>query len=207
MNASLFDAGMWHSLLSLVLAATVIMGSPGPATMSAAAVGAAFGYRRALPYVSGLILGTSTVLLAVAVGLVSILMSMPRLAPVLLILAMAYIVYLAYKIATAPPLSRPDADIQAPRLAGGYLLAVANPKAYFAIAAVFAGARFAAVPPLAGTLIKIAALTAMIVVIHAVWLTAGSTFARLLHRPVVSRIVNLAFAAVLVGTAALAVLR
>ena len=37
-------------LLTLILASVIIMGSPGPATISATAVGAAFGFRRSLRY-------------------------------------------------------------------------------------------------------------------------------------------------------------
>ena len=74
---------LWRPLVSLILASLVVMGSPGPSTMSATAVGAAFGFRRSLAYLTGLILGTTAVLIAVAAGVVSMLMSVPRLAPVL----------------------------------------------------------------------------------------------------------------------------
>ena len=74
----------WHPLLALVLAATVVMGSPGPTTISMTAVAAAFGVRRSLPYLCGLILGTTVVLLAVATGIVAMLLSVPQIAPVLI---------------------------------------------------------------------------------------------------------------------------
>src|SRR6202023_2494483 len=96
-------------------------------------------FRRSLGYVTGIILGTTAVLVAVAAGVVAVLMSLPRLAPVLVTASAAYIVYLAFKIATAPPLSRQDQAASAPSFAGGFLLGVANPKAWGAIAAVFAG--------------------------------------------------------------------
>ncbi|TGR75579.1 LysE family translocator, partial [Mesorhizobium sp. M2D.F.Ca.ET.223.01.1.1] len=56
----------WQQVLALVVAATVVMGSPGPATISVTAVGAAFGLRPSLGYTSGVVLGTIAVLLAVA---------------------------------------------------------------------------------------------------------------------------------------------
>jgi threonine/homoserine/homoserine lactone efflux protein len=99
---------LWRSLATLVLASLVVMGSPGPATMSVTALGASFGFRRSVPYLAGIVLGTTAVLLAVAAGLVSMLLSAPRLAPVLLALSAGYIVYLAFRIATAPPLSRQE---------------------------------------------------------------------------------------------------
>lgn len=206
MNETLSLSGLLPALVSLVLASAVVMGSPGPSTLSVTAIGASFGFRRALPYAAGLILGTSAVLFAVAAGFVSILLAQPRLAPVLLGLSAAYMVYLAFRIATAPPLSRAGAEGLAPRFLGGFLLALANPKAYLAIAAVFTGARLATGSPVVDTVIKTAVLTAMIVLIHLAWLAAGSAFARLLQDPRLSRIVNLVFAGILLATTAMAFL-
>lgn len=74
---------LWGQLLALVLAALVIMGSPGPATISVTAVGAAFGLRHSLGYALGIILGTIAVLLVVATGVVAVLTVTPKLAPLL----------------------------------------------------------------------------------------------------------------------------
>src|SRR5262245_51819812 len=116
------------ALLSLVLMAAVVMGSPGPSTMSVTAVGAAFGWRRSLAYATGLILGTSTVLVAVATGLFTVLLSVPHAAPVLIAGSALYMLYLAWQIATAPPLGDKQAPAVAPGAWAGFLLAIANPK-------------------------------------------------------------------------------
>ncbi|HLL28898.1 MAG TPA: LysE family translocator [Xanthobacteraceae bacterium] len=198
-------SGIGPPLISLIVASIIVMGSPGPSTMSATAVGAAFGFRRAFPYLAGLILGTTAVLVAVAAGVVSLLLSVPKLAPVLLIASAIYIAYLAFQIATAPPLSSPDRATSAPPLPGGFLLAVANPKAYFAIAAVFAGANFGLGSPLTEGLLKVAVLTIMIVLIHLFWVSVGASFSHLLHDPVSARIINVLFAAILIVTTILAI--
>ncbi|RUU12650.1 LysE family translocator [Mesorhizobium sp. USDA-HM6] len=195
----------WQQLLALVLAATVVMGSPGPATISVTAVGAAFGLRPSLRYTSGVVLGTVAVLLVVAAGVVGVLASMPGLASLLTIASAAYILYLAFKIATAPPLAEGGKEAARPSFLGGFMLAVANPKAYVAIGAVFAGAS-SKVDEL-GLSTKLLVLAAMIVAIHVVWLFAGTVFARLLRNPSASRVINLVFAATLVLTTALAALR
>ena len=195
----------WRPLLALVLAATVVMGSPGPATISVTAVGAAFGLRHSLRYTCGIILGTIAVLLVVATGVMAALASMPWLAPLLAVASAAYILYLAFRIATAPPLAARTAEASRPTWLAGFILAVANPKAYVAIAAVFAGASSNQRGAELGLWTKLAVLAAMIVVIHVVWLLAGAVFARFLRRPVTSRIINLIFAATLVLTTALAV--
>jgi threonine/homoserine/homoserine lactone efflux protein len=195
------------AFVSLILASLVVMGSPGPSTMSVTAVGAAFGFRRSLAYLAGTILGTTAVLVAVAAGVVAMLLSLPRLAPVLIAASAVYIVYLAVKIATAPPLSRQDQAASVPSFAGGFLLGVANPKAYLAIAAVFAGTTLGVGSRMIEAMLKTMVLTIMIVVIHLFWLTAGASLSRLLHHPVGSRIVNLLFAAILIITTVIAIVR
>ncbi len=197
----------WRSLVALILASLIVMGSPGPSTMSVTAVGAAFGLRQSLAYLSGAILGTTAVLSAVAVGVVSILLSLPWLAPGLLALSAIYIAYLAFRIATAPPLAGQDDHACAPSFAGGFFLAIANPKAYMAIAAVFAGTTLAIESPMIEAALKSAVLTVMIVVIHVCWLLAGASLARVLRHPTISRIVNVLFAAILIVTTVLAVAR
>ena len=199
------EAQPWQQLLALVLAATVVMGSPGPATISVTAVGAAFGLRSSLRYTSGVALGTIAVLLVVAAGVVSVLVSVPGLASLLTIASAAYILYLAFKIATAPPLAERECTAARPTFPGGFMLAIANPKAYVAIGAVFAGA--SARGGALGLPASLLVLALMIVAIHLVWLLAGTALARFLRDPLASRIINLAFAATLVLTTALAGLR
>ena len=123
-------------------------------------------------YLAGIIAGTTAVLLAVATGITAALLALPAVRPVLLAAGAAYIVWLAYHIATAPPLAADGSRSDAPGLVGGTLLGVANPKAWIAIAAVFASARLAdgaAVDAAA----KVAVLAVMIVAINTTWLAAG----------------------------------
>lgn len=193
----------WQQLLALVLAAAVVMGSPGPATISVTAIGAAFGLRGSLRYTSGIIVGTIAVLLIVAAGVMAVLASLPWLAPLLAVASAAYILYLAFKIATAPPLAERAGGVKLPTFLGGLLLAIANPKAYVAIAAVFGTSSGVKGGDL-GTSARLAVLALMIVAIHVLWLLAGAAFARFLRQPQASRIINLVFAATLVLTTALA---
>jgi threonine/homoserine/homoserine lactone efflux protein len=195
---AVIDWGAWRAVLTLLLASVAVMGSPGPSTLSITAVGAAYGFRRSLPYAGGLVLGTTVVLLAVAGGVVTILLSIPHGAPVLLAVSALYILYLAFRIATAPPLASGPSGAPPPAFAGGFLLAIANPKAYVAIAAVFAGTSVAAGSAWRDAALKTLLLTAMIVLIHLCWLLAGTSLARVLGDPVLSRVVNVALAAAMV---------
>src|SRR5437867_11525202 len=100
----------WGSLGPLLLTSLAIMGSPGPATISLLGAGSAYGVRRCLPYLVGIIVGTTSVLVAVATGITAALLALPAVSSVLIWISVAYIVWLAYHLATAPPLSEQTAD-------------------------------------------------------------------------------------------------
>jgi threonine/homoserine/homoserine lactone efflux protein len=204
MDTSPVDPGLWRPLAALLLASAVVMGSPGPSTISLTAVGASFGIRRSLPYATGLIAGTIAVLLAVAAGLVALVTAIPHGPLVLGVLSAVYILSLAWKIATAPPLGARDEAARAPGVAGGFGLAVANPKAYLAIGAIFAGTTVIAGDSVLDAAVKIALLSLMIVLIHAAWLLAGASLSRWLRDPVAARAINLAMAVALVAVTAAA---
>ena len=190
----------------LLLAALPLMGSPGPATMSLAATGAAFGARRGVPYLVGIILGTTATLLLVASGVTGMILAIPGAAPVLIVAAAAYILYLAWRIATAPPLAEVRHDARKPALWGGLLLAVANPKAYAAIGAVYSSAGRVAERADLDAALKVAALAGVIVVVNAAWMLFGATLGGALRRPRSARIINVSFAILLVASVAVSVL-
>ena len=195
----------WGSVGPLLVMSLAIMGSPGPATISLVAAGSAYGVRRSLPYLVGIIVGTTIVLAAVASGITVALLAVPVIGSVLIWISAAYILWLAYHIATAPPLTEPTAASNAFSFTGGTLLGVANPKAWVAIAAVFASAHLADTAATDATA-KIGVLTVMIVMICATWLVAGKSIAPLLREPRRARLVNVALGVAVVGATALAVL-
>jgi threonine/homoserine/homoserine lactone efflux protein len=195
----------WESVGPLMLISLAIMGSPGPATISLLAASSVRGVRRSLPYLFGIIVGTTLVLVAVATGITAALLAVPAIGSVLIWISVAYILWLAYHIATAPPLSKPAGASNAFSLIGGTFLGIANPKAWVAIGAVFASARLADAAT-TDAAAKIAVLTVMIIVICATWLFAGTSVAPLLRDPRRARLVNVSLAVGLVGGTALAVL-
>jgi threonine/homoserine/homoserine lactone efflux protein len=194
----------WSALPALLLTSLAIMGSPGPATISLTATGVAFGVRRSARYLAGIIAGTIVVLILVAAGVTGALLAVPGVRPLFLAAAAAYILYLAYHIATAPPLRAADRGAPAPSLAGGLLLGVANPKAWVAIAAVFVSGRVAA-HTLVDSGLKVAVLALMVVAINGAWLIAAAWVAPALRDPVRSRRANVGLAAALVVSTAAAV--
>jgi threonine/homoserine/homoserine lactone efflux protein len=197
---------MIENLAVLLAAALPLMASPGPATLSLAAMGSAYGLRASLGYLAGIVAGTATALALVASGVSGLILALPGAASVVAVAACAYILYLAWKIATAPPLARSAAGRGAPTAAAGYLLAVANPKAYAAIGAVYSGTTVVDGDLAADTTAKLATLFVLIAAINTVWLLFGSGFAAVLSQPRLGRAVNATFALLLVASVAAALL-
>jgi threonine/homoserine/homoserine lactone efflux protein len=187
------------ALAPLVLTALAIMGSPGPATISLTAAGSAYGFRRSLGYLLGIMIGTWIVLIAVATGITASLLAIPVLRSVLVAVSAAYLAWLAFHIATAAvPGDESQTPDDAPSVRGGTLLGVANPKAWVAIGAVFASGRLAS-GAATDAAVKVAVLAMMVVLISSTWLFIGASFAPLLRAPRVARVVNIALAAALVA--------
>ena len=195
---------MIASLLALWAAAFPLMGSPGPATMSLAAIGSAFGVRAGLSYLAGIIAGTFGVLLLIATGVTGLILAMPALRLAISILAAAYILYLAYRIATAPPMGSDGSGQPPPSFPSGFALAIANPKAFAAIGAVYAGATLIEGSLIFDAINKIAALTFVIVVVNSGWLVFGLAISAVLRHPRLGRIANWIFSILLVGSVLMA---
>lgn len=181
------------------LAALALAGSPGPATLSLAATGAAFGSRRGLGYMAGIVSGMFVVIAVVASGLAGLVLTLPGAAPVVIALSAIYFLYLAYRIATAPPLTDESAQRAAPDFLAGFLLSLINPKGYVAMAALFAG--FALYP--AG---QLGILLVVMIAVNLAWLSGGAAMTRLFRNPRANRIVNAIFAAALIASVLLALL-
>jgi len=198
-----------EGLLAFVLAGLALTGSPGPATLSLAATGAAFGARRGLVYLAGIVAGVVVVMALTATGVTGLVLTLPGAAPVVATLAAGYVVYLAWRIATAPPLAAAAAaaGARAPSLAGGFFLALANPKAYAAMAALFSGFVLVRERPEADALLKALILLALMIVVDLVWLLAGAALARAFRDHRMSRAINLAFALLLIASVGFALLR
>lgn len=193
---------MMRDVLLLLLAAFPLMGSPGPATLSLASLGSAFGFRPNIRYLYGIIVGTLGTLLIVASSITSTLSTFPKILTLAECLAVVYITYLAWEIATAPVGEAVlNSDNRAARVAtftSGLALAFTNPKAYAAIGAVYSGHTI--FPQNAGldAVTKIWALTLVIIIVNTTWLVFGITISRFLNNPIIARIINIIFAVLLI---------
>ena len=192
--------------LGAFLAALVaLVASPGPATLGLAGAGAAFGFRAARRFFFGMLCGAAFTILLVGSGVFGALLAFPIVAQFLVGLAALYMVYLAYRIATAPPLGEKAAKGRIPGFLPGFMLAIANPKAYAVFATLFSG--FAIMPGdiASDALLKGCVIMTLLSVIDLAWLYAGSALRHLFQDPKVSRRINIAFAVLLLVSVVLAV--
>lgn len=121
-------------MLSVAMFAIVTSGTPGPNNVMLTASGANFGYWRTVPHMIGIVLGILVMNLLVAAGLGVIFEQYPPVQQALKVLASAYLVYLAWKIATAKS-SRIDSETDARPMSvvGGALFQFLNPKAWMMV--------------------------------------------------------------------------
>jgi len=98
--------------LIAALAAFALVSSitPGPNNLMLMASGANFGFQRTIPHMLGVALGFTFMVVMVGIGLMQLFDVFPLSYTILKVLSVSYLVYLAYRIATAAP---PSSDANA----------------------------------------------------------------------------------------------
>jgi threonine/homoserine/homoserine lactone efflux protein len=195
-----------EALPGFLLAGIALAGSPGPATLSLAAAGAAFGASRVIGYLTGIVAGMVAVMAITASGVVGLLLAVPGATPIVTVLAALYFVWLAWRIATAPPITEEAGTRQAPRFAGGFGLSLVNPKGYAAMAALFSGFVLVRDRLVVDAATKIVLLTLVIVAVNVLWLMSGALMTRFFRDPRSNRVINVIFAVLLLLSVVLAVI-
>lgn len=95
-------------LAALTVFAFVATVTPGPNNLMLMASGANFGFRNTLPHMLGIMVGFSVMVLVVGGGLMALLDTYPLLNKVLQAVSVAYLLWLAWKVANAAPLKASD---------------------------------------------------------------------------------------------------
>jgi threonine/homoserine/homoserine lactone efflux protein len=188
--------------LALVLFANVMAFTPGPNNVLLAASGVNFGFMRTLPHMLGVTIGFDVLLIAGAVGVGLMFAAVPQLQLVLKVAGAAYMLYLAWKVATAhhgggegEARARPFTFMQAAAFQW------INPKA---LIAVVGGVVLYVRPghewidfPLMLAVMTVATLGAV-----ALWTGFGVALRRFLRDPARARIFNVSMALLLVASIA-----
>ena len=189
----------YEILLGLTVFALVSSLTPGPNNLMLMASGANFGFRRSIPHMLGVSLGFTLMVLLVGIGLVQVFEAFPVSYTLLKVVSLTYLLYLAWKIATAAPASSgadktgtPMTFIQAA------LFQWVNPKAWtMALTAV-------SVYSPSHSLTAVAFVAGVFGAINfpciGMWTTMGQQLQRILTNPMRLRAFNVSMALLLVGS-------
>lgn len=165
------------ALLALIIFAASQIGTPGPANMALLATGARFGFRAALPFVAGVIVGKQLIIWPIGFGLMELATRVPWLFSALKYASAAYIIWLAWKVANLR-LKPGQGDGTAPGFVAGLIVHPLNPKAWAMIVGSFTNFVTPGTSSLATTAIIAAVLMGCQVLMHPVWTLAGDRIAK-----------------------------
>ena len=190
------------TFLAFAVAAAI---TPGPSNIILASTGAIAGVRRGLPCLFGVTLGMGAMMSIVAFGIGSLILDRPQILAALKWIAVTFLLWLAWKIATTERGEERDT----PAVMGFWQAAAfqwVNPKSWLMSASVAGtfltpGASALVQSLSLGSLFVLAALPSCFV-----WLLFGATAQRLLRTPRALRVFNLVMGVLLAGSALLYVL-
>ena len=184
--------------MTLVVFAFVTSITPGPNNLMLLASGVNFGFRRTIPHMLGIGMGFLLLLLGVGYGLGAVLEAAPALYLALKFAGGAYMLYLAYKIATSTSVGKvDDAAAQPMSFMQAVLFQWVNPKAW--VMAVTAMASYTVHDDYALSVLLIGVVFAVINVPSvSSWAAFGSLLRQWLEDPVRLKWFNLTMALLLV---------
>jgi threonine/homoserine/homoserine lactone efflux protein len=172
--------------------------TPGPNNMMLIASGANFGFWRTVPHMLGISLGHTAMTLIVGLGLAGIVQQEPRILVVLKWVSVAYLLWLAWKLANAAAPGSATTGARPMTFLGAALFQWVNPKAWtMSLGAVTA---YATNP----TPLTVALIATTFAVINlpsvSVWTLAGQELRRWLTSPTRLTVFNWTMAALLVAS-------
>lgn len=185
-------------LTALVAFAFVTSITPGPNNLMLMASGANFGFRRTIPHMLGVGLGFTLMVVLVGAGLVQVFDAYPVSYAVLKGVSVGYLLYLAWKIATAAPPRAGDKAGTPMTFVQAVLFQWVNPKAWaMALTAVSVYA-----PSQTLSAIALVALIFGAINLPSVssWTVMGQQMRRLLTNPRRLRAFNIVMAVLLIAS-------
>ncbi|WP_058615971.1 LysE family translocator [Tepidimonas taiwanensis] len=129
----------WSEFLALLTLATATSFTPGPNTTLSTALAANGGLRRALPFVCAVPVGWTLLLVLCAAGVGAVVLAVPALRLGILWGGVAYLLWLAWRLARTATLSQASADRLQITFVRGVGLQFLNIKAWMLALSIVAG--------------------------------------------------------------------
>ena len=187
-------------LIALVVFGAVMAFTPGPNNVMVLSSGLTYGVRRTLPHIAGIAIGVSFMVATMGLGLGAIFIAYPVLQTKLKYAGIAYLVYLAFVIATSDSVT-PGQDSQRGPLTfwGAVLFQWVNVKGWvMAIGIITAYSAIATFPW--NISIQAALMFVMGGLSSLVWAFFGSSLRRILTSPRSVRAFNVVMALLLLAS-------
>ncbi|SRR5690606_23201785 len=185
---------MLLALLTFCLVASI---TPGPNNMMLLSSGATYGFRRTVPHIFGISAGCGIMVLIVGLGLSGVAEYLPRFYTILHVAATAYMLWLAWRIATSAGPGQASAGGRPIGLLAAAAFQWVNPKAWAMV--LGAVSSFARPERMIGDVLLIAGvLVAVGLPCVTLWAGCGTLLQRLLDRPKALRAFNWSMAVLLV---------
>jgi threonine/homoserine/homoserine lactone efflux protein len=191
-------ADMELSILPFVLFCLVATGTPGPNNMINLAQGIRLGFCRSLPFALGTGLGVASLLIAMAFGLGAAFQAVPWLNAGMRVATIAFLLFLAWKIAMAGPMGQRD-DVVGLGFLSGIGFQWVNPKTWasaMTMATTYLPPR-ASVPD---ALVAGAIFCAIAWLMQPVWIGFGTALRRLLSDARRATMINIGMAILLLAS-------
>lgn len=163
--------------LSFIPFAFSQVATPGPANMAMMATGARFGFRAALPFVVGVILGKQLIIWPIGYGIMEVASQVPLIFEILKFLSAIYIIWLAWRVANMR-LSSGESSVDAPGFWSGLLVHPLNPKAWAMILVGFTNFVESDTTTFYATLYIAASLLIIQIICHPIWTLFGDRIAK-----------------------------
>ena len=163
--------------LGFLLFAGSMIGTPGPANMVVMASGARFGARASVPFLGGVILGKQFIIWPLGLGFLSVLDPEGMMFTILKWASVAYILWLAWKIAGTRIVAA-EAGTAPPRFVEGLIVHPLNPKAWAMVIGGFTNFVDPAGTPFLQTLSVALGLIGVQLVLQPLWMLSGVQIAK-----------------------------
>ena len=185
-------------LIAVALFSFVTSVTPGPNNTFLLTSGANFGVRKSLPYVNGIMLGLSAMMIAIGAGLGLVFTAFPVIYQILKFVGFAYIAYIAWQIIRSTS-KNDSAEAIYMGMWKSFVFQFANPKAWIVIASFMASF----VPLHQGLLVSLFTCVIFLVFTYpgaVIWAIFGQGLKTWLANPQRRRVFNIVAAVVLVAT-------
>ncbi len=187
------------TLIPLLTFALVTSATPGPNNVMLMSSGMNFGFKRSVAHMAGVVIGFPIMIVLIGTGLMQLFESVAFSLPLLKLISIVYLLYLAWRIANTKSINTETQSTKPLTFIQAALFQWVNPKGW-AMALTAVSVYTPQTQPLYSILLVATAFALTGVFSTSFWTLTGQQLKRFLHDPIKLRAINIILAALLVLT-------